>query len=476
MDNKKQIIFVLNDREIHTALPAGTPLVDFIRNDQHLTGTRIGCREGDCGACSVLLGTPGPTGIRYRTVTSCLFPLADAAGCHVVSVEGLNCSDGLTPVQRVFVVEGASQCGFCTPGLIVSLTGFLLDSHTLQEDDAITAIEGNICRCTGYTSIRRALAGLLDELRTRLQSGQDRLQALIRLGVVPEYFATIADRLPPAIATEELPQLRDKDLVLAGGTDLYVRQGAELADRELRRISRHRGLSAIWPESDCLYIGAAATVSDMMESPLLAAALPGLADALRLVSSQQIRNRATVGGNIVNASPIGDLSVILLALDAEIAMVRGDDLRIVRLRDFFLGYKKLDLEDQELVTWLRIPVRGDRFRFHFEKVSRRRHQDIASVNTAISLEMDGERVVTVHASAGGVAPVPYYFKKAAAVLAGRDIDVNTLRDFLDQADREIAPISDVRGSAAYKRTLLRRLLCAHFLDLFPGRFTAGDLL
>ena len=154
---RRELAFILNNLEIRSTQAPGTSLVDFIRGECHLTGTRIGCREGDCGACSVLLGSLHRGRMRYRAVASCLFPLADAAGCHVVTIEGLNSRD-LTPVQRAFVKEGASQCGFCTPGLVVSLTAFLLSSERLQEEEALTAIEGNICRCTGYSAIRRAVS------------------------------------------------------------------------------------------------------------------------------------------------------------------------------------------------------------------------------------------------------------------------------------------------------------------------------
>jgi xanthine dehydrogenase small subunit len=479
----KEIVFILNDRQVRTALPAGTALVDFIRDDQRLTGTRVGCREGDCGACTVLLGTLEAGGVRYRSVASCLFPLADAAGCHVVTIEGLNGVD-LNPVQRAMVSEGASQCGFCTPGLVVSLSGFLLNDARLQDDDAVTAIEGNVCRCTGYTSIRRASERLLRELRPPLLAAPDRLQALVGLGVFPGFFPAVAERLRALAATgpegprrgsSALPAKKTAALVMAGGTDLYVQRGPELPETELRLLSRRDGFAAIWPGPGRIFIGAAATVTAMMESPVLSAAMPWLSGCLRRVSSTQVRNRATVGGNIANASPIGDLSVIFLALDAAIGLRLGAKAREIRLRDFFLGYKQLALRPGEVAAWVSVPVASDGWRFHFEKVARRKFQDIASVNSAVGLQLQGERIVTAHAAAGGVAPVPLYLGKASALLANRDVSPALVREFVAAAEREISPISDVRGSAAYKKSLLRRLLFAHFLELFPERIASGDL-
>jgi len=478
----QETVFILNGREVRTALPGGTPLVDFIRDDQRLTGTRIGCREGDCGACTVLLGAPEHGRLRYRAVVSCLFPLADAAGRHVVTVEGLNNAD-LTPVQQALVSEGASQCGFCTPGIVVSLTGFLLEDRELLDDDAVTAIEGNVCRCTGYASIRRAVERVLRELRPRLLAAPDRLQALVELGVLPGYFPAIPARLATlAAAGRQGPQLgvpgapAENAVLLAGGTDLYVQRGPELPAAELRLLSRQEGFGAIWPDAGRLFIGAAATVSDLMAAPVLNAALPLLAGFLRRVSSTQVRNRATVGGNIVNASPIGDLSVILLALDADIGLLLGEKERQLKLRDFFLGYKQLDLRPGEVAAWLSVPVHHDGMRLHFEKVARRRNQDIASVNAALGLETAAERIVVAHAAAGGVAPVPLFLKEASALLAGKEVSPALVREFIAAADRQIVPIDDVRGSAAYKRALLRRLLFAAFQELFPDRVHAGDLL
>jgi xanthine dehydrogenase small subunit len=473
----KEIAFILNDDEVRTRLPAGTTLLDFIRRERRLTGTREGCREGDCGACTVLLGSREQGALRYRAVASCLFPLAEAAGCHVVTIEGLNKNE-LTPVQQAIVSEGASQCGFCTPGIVVSLTGYLLNSSDLTSDDAVNAIEGNLCRCTGYASVRRALERLLRELRPRLQNAPQRLEALIEFGVLPGYFSGISPRLLAyGQARSKARQVKKASaVVMGGGTDLYVQRGDELPGRDLLLISRQTGYSGIWPAPDRITIGSATTVEGMRDSKLLQVVLPDLASHLLTVASSQIRNRATLGGNIVNASPIGDLSVIFLALDARVALFGPKGIRELALRDLFQGYKKLALQKNEILVWLSIEVPENGWLFHFEKVSRRRRLDIASVNAAIGLQVRDGRIEAAHAAAGGVAPVPLYLKGASAQLIGKTVSAPLVREFIDLADKEIAPISDVRGTADYKRTLLRRLLSAHFLELFPDLVHAGDLL
>ncbi len=188
-----------------------------------------------------------------------------------------------------------------------------------------------------------------------------------------------------------------------------------------------------------------------------------------------IRNRATVAGNIVNASPAGDLSVMLLALNATVVLVRGDRQRTVLLRDFFRGYKVLDMAADEMIAEIRFPVPDPVTRFHFEKVARRDHMDIASVNSAIRLRLQDDRIVEAHVAAGSVAPIPLYLRKTSTFLQGRPISAATAREAAAVAGGEISPISDVRGSADYKRALLPRLILAHFLTLFPEHIREEDV-
>jgi xanthine dehydrogenase small subunit len=295
---------------------------------------------------------------------------------------------------------------------------------------------------------------------------------------VPGYYAAVAGRLAtlPATPAQAAPAEAAAALVVAGGTDLYVQRNAELPGRELQLLSRRPGFSGVWPAEGSVAIGAATTVSAMMAAPVLNAALPGLAGCLRRVSSAAIRNRATLGGNIANASPIGDLSVMFLALDARVGLRGAAGNREMALRDFFLGYKKLAMQKDEVLAWVSVPLSKNGMALHFEKVARRRNQDIASVNSALGLETEGGRIAVAHVAAGGVAPVPLYLGAASAFLAGKEVSARLVRDMAAVADSEIAPISDVRGAASYKRSLLRRLLFAHFLELFPERVAAGELL
>jgi xanthine dehydrogenase small subunit len=488
---KQSIRFIMNDRQVETLLPAGAVVLDFIRQHRRLLGTKEGCREGECGACTVLLGQLKDNDLRYKAVASCLLPLGELDGKHIVTVEGLNTGSlALTPVQQALVEEGASQCGFCTPGIVMSLTGFFLTGKTLDYCEAIDALDGNICRCTGYVSIQRAAKKLCDIYAPQLGSSdcKNRIQQLVQWSILPDYFLQIPGQLnalnsreptqsvPPAPSSQK--GSKGKSVIVAGGTDLYVRQAEDLLEKKLELISRRSDLTGIREKGDWLFIGAGTTVEEMKHSSLVDETFPGMRNYLNLVSSTIMRSRATLAGNIVNASPIGDLTIILLALAADLCLVKGNTRRELRLKDFFKGYKKLDMKKGEIIETIEVPIpyAGLDSRFHFEKVSRRKYLDIASCNTAISLEMDNNIINYVHLSAGGVAPIPLFLEETCAWLKGKEVTAVNIRKAVEIVEEEISPISDVRGSARYKTLLLRNLIFAHFITLFPGKELERELM
>jgi len=511
------------DLEVH---PGGVAL-DLLRGPLGLSGVKEGCREGDCGACTILHGHLQDGRIIYQSVVSCLLPLGDCAGTHLVTIEGLNPAPAatgpfadrhpVTPLQQAFVDQGAIQCGFCTPGLVMALTGWLLNAASWDEEEALLSVAGNICRCTGYLAIRRAIRQVLTRLP---DAAAPRLDSLIAAGYLPAWFAAVPAQLaalqPPAAAgaargtdepavpeaaagiqldgagkaapdadepalSETAVELRPSAagapapgiIRVAGGTDLFVQKPEALESASLELLSRRPDLGGITVAAGHCRIGGAVTVEELRRSSALATALPGLPHYLRLISSTQIRNRATVAGNLVNASPIGDLTILLLALAAEVELSDNMLSRHLPLRAFYLGYKKLDLQEGELVAAVHFALPGAGDLFNFEKVSRREHLDIASVNSACLLRHNGATVEEVHLSAGGVAPVPLYLERCCAYLRGRELDEAVLTEALRVAGGEIAPMSDVRGTAEYKQLLLGQLLRAHFIRLLPGRF-AGE--
>ena len=463
------IEFILNNKPIKTIQPSGALLLDFVRYEQSLTGTKIGCREGDCGACTVLIGDLIDGKLNYRQVTSCLTPLGNVQGKHVVTIEGLN-MESLSPVQQYMVDESGSQCGFCTTGFVVSLTQFCLANSAPTYKDAIASIDGNICRCTGYKPIERAAKHITESLSDK--SEKETLDWLITQKFIPSYFNQIPEMLNALSKGENNSQ---NGTVVGGGTDLYVQKHDQLINQDVDLISDSPDLNFIEIDNGMCKVGAGTTATDLMESDIFISTFPRLKAHLKLVASSPIRNMATLGGNFVNASPIGDFTAFFLALNAKIKLTKNSDSRSIYLNDFYKGYKDLDKSPDEILSTISFKLPTQDSHFNFEKVSKRIHLDIASVNTAILITISGNEITQAHLSAGGVGPIPMYLSKTCNFLLGKSLSRETVQSALEILQSEISPINDVRGSADYKRLLLRQLFYAHFITLFPDQFTLDSL-
>lgn len=461
--------FILNNDDIGTTLPPGMLLLDFIRYHQHLPGTKTGCNEGDCGACTILTGELQNGTMHYHSVTSCLTPLGNVRGKHVVTIEGINLPGSLTAVQHAMHACAATQCGFCTPGFVMSLTGFCLSHKAPTLSNAIAAIDGNICRCTGYKSIERAAAKIAALMEPR--NGSTPAEYAAHTYILPDYFVNIPDRLLALHSSLE-PANDVAAQPIGGGTDLYVQQHDALKQKALRFLYDQPALKGIRQEGYKCILGAATTVADLLASPLLQAYFPDLSQYLKKVSSTQIRNMATIAGNFINASPIGDLSIFFLALDTTLVLSDRLKERELPLQHLFKGYKQLNKSPDEYITRLWFHLPHQHTLFNFEKVSKRTHLDIASVNTAISITMQNDIVEDIRIAAGGVGPVPLLLKETARFMTGKLLSASLIREASFLLQTEVAPISDARGTEDYKRLLLSQLFKAHFITLFPQLETA----
>jgi xanthine dehydrogenase small subunit len=455
-------------------MPSGTPVLDFVRYYQDLTGTKIGCREGDCGACTVVVGELKNGELRYRSATSCLMPLGNAHGKHIVTIEGVN-MDELNPVQQAMADESATQCGFCTPGFVMSMAGFCLSKKAPTSQNAIASVDGNICRCTGYKSIERAAGRVANLLEQR--SDEDPLTFATKQGILPVYFSSIQERLQ-VMALGLNGELANENPVaqrIGGGTDLYVQKHDEMKDASIRFLFDNADLKGISKIGKHGLIGPSTTVTDLIESPVMQAHFPDFNAYTKLVSSTPIRNMATIGGNFINASPIGDFTIFFLALDATLTLSDSITSRELPLRNLYQGYKTLDKSPEEYLEQIRFELPDKHARFNFEKVSKRTHLDIASVNSAIFITVENDVITSARLSAGGVAPIPKQLAKTAQFLTGKPLTEDLIIESTAIAQTEIAPISDARGTEAYKRLLLSQLIKAHFIKLFP-RLNAKQLL
>jgi xanthine dehydrogenase small subunit len=440
--------FYLNKNEIRTSVPAGLLVLDFVRQHHRLTGVKEGCKEGDCGACVVLVGELAGSEVRYKSITSCMMPVGGLHGKHLVTIEGLS-GDELSSVQQAIVDEGGTQCGFCTPGIVVSLTGALIGRDEPMDLEATKeALGGHLCRCTGYRSLKAAWSHPLQP-------------------DLPAYFEGIPaqlSRLEAAPASNG----RDEDIVaLAGGTDLYVQTGDHIPTRPVAVLNLDHTLKGIERTPSQLEVGALTTFEEFSRDPDVRTEIPDIAAYMRLIASLQIRNRATLGGNVVNASPIGDITILLLAIGCDLEFTSVLGVRTVAMDDFFLGYKQLDMQAGEILRRIRLRLTNGA-KLNWEKVSKRKFLDIASVNSAIRITDEDGVITEARIAVGGVAPIPLLLKETNAALLGQRINPDTVLAAVESAQHEISPISDIRGSAGYKRLLTRQLIIAHFAKLYPS--------
>lgn len=461
-----QIKFILNEEVVTTNTPSGRTLLDFIRNEAKLTGTKEGCREGDCGACTVLLGELVGDHVHYKTINSCLYPIGKVNGKHVVTIEGIS-SDQLTPVQNAYVSENASQCGFCTPGFIISTTGYLLENEALNFESAVESISGNICRCTGYKSIERAVKTINDEIRD-VKKEMNHFSSLVKKNIIPEYFISISNRLKELKKNKSIEA--KSAMFIGGGTDLYVQKEDELKNSNPVFIT-DSSLPKIWEERDRLFISGSTTFEEFANSENIQKIIPDIKIINKLIASLPIRNSATIAGNIVNASPIGDMTIILLALNTIVHLSEDGRNRQVPLRQFFKGYKTIDKTSTEIINVFEIEFPKESTFFAFEKISKRTHLDIASVNSAISITVNDDQIISCGLSFGGVAPIPLFLENTSSYLEGKELSEEVLNESLKLIDEEISPISDVRGSTEYKRLLAKQIFKSHFMKLFPHKIS-----
>ena len=468
---KKEITFLLNNEKVTAEVNPTESLLDYLRNEKHLTGVKSVCREGDCGACSVLIGELKGNELKYKNVTSCIYPLGKVAGKHVVTIEGLNKSQ-LNFVQYHFAEENAAQCGFCTPGYIISLTAYLLNNSGYSFAEAEKAIAGNVCRCTGYGSIKRAVQNMTSEFTASSGNASERLKVLIEKNVIPEYFIEV----PELLKNIESSQSQfGNGIIIGGGTDLYVQKPDEIAKLAPLFVD-DKNYNFILDNENEVVVGGGVTFEEFSESEIIRNVIPSIEKDSELIASLLIRNMATIAGNLVNASPIGDLSIILLAVDAKLKLLLNESSKIIPLREFFIDYKKTAKQPLEIISEIIIPKRKGDFKFNFEKVSKRTHLDIASVNSAIELVVSGDEISHASVSCGGVAPVPKFLSSTSEYLCGKPISVNSVIEASKIAMNEVSPIDDIRGSAKYKKLLLSRLIKAHFVELFPEKIKAGEIL
>ena len=477
------IRFLLNGRERTVeGVDPTTTVLEYLRTHERLCGTKEGCAEGDCGACTVVVSEPDANGVlAYRALNSCIRFLPTIDGRHLITVEGLKGNDGaLHPVQRAMVEAHGSQCGFCTPGFAMSLFALWHSRKSPSREDVLETLSGNLCRCTGYRPIVDAAQRMYEadgeDRFDRDYSTFGRLRRLARLtglryaGQGKEFFAPRSlDEL-----AETLRRHPDAAL-LAGGTDfgLFVTK----QHREFPRVvylGEIAELRDVATTDTHVEIGGGVTWSDAL--PVLEQHWPSFGELVRRFASPPIRNSATVGGNVANASPIGDGPPPLIVLNATVVLLGAGGERELPLEDFFRDYRQTALRRGEIVARLRVPLPTPGLEFAVYKLSKRWDQDISAVCGAFAVRIAGGIVTEARIAFGGMAAVPKRAPLAEAALTERPWSVATTAAAAAALERDFAPIDDVRASAAYRlltaKNLLRRF-CLETTGTADARIAYG---
>lgn len=453
-----------------------TTLLDYLRFEERSVGTKEGCAEGDCGACTVVLGRLKNGGLVYEPVNACIFLLGQADGAEVVTVEDLADEGELHPVQAAMVAHHGSQCGFCTPGIVMSLFALYQEGDRPIAREAVNdALAGNLCRCTGYRPIVDAA---LDVCKAQPEDKFSRTKAdvaarLAELAGSDDVLVGDDARFFAAPATEDsfaaLYARHPDATVVAGCTDvgLWITKG--LADIErIIWLGRVEGLGRIEIGSKELAIGAMVSHADAYGA--LASIDPDLGELMRRFGSVQVRASGTVGGNIANGSPIGDLAPALIALGSTLELRRGEQVRTTPLERFFIAYRQQDRAPGEFVRRVLVPKLEANEVFRCFKVTKRLDEDISAVMGAFKLTLEDRRIAGARIAFGGMAGIPKRAEEAERALVGLSLDAPASWEVaLEALGRDYQPMTDHRASAAYRSTVAPNLLLKALMELAHGR-------
>jgi xanthine dehydrogenase small subunit len=463
----ERVRFLLGDeaREMAIADPTLTVL-NYLRDHERRCGTKEGCAEGDCGACTVALGEIQDGRLVYRAVNSCIQFLPTLQGKQLVTVEDLEGPDGsLHPVQQAMVDCHGSQCGFCTPGFVMSLFTMFHGEAPLDRPSINDALAGNLCRCTGYGPIIAAAERMRDigSSDRFSESAAGTIAALRRLNEP----APSSDNGPRYFAPRRIEELADillkhpKACILAGGTDvgLWVTKQHRTLD-PIVYVGEVEELQRLKVGDERIEIGAAVTYARLQAA--IGNEYPDFGEVLRRLGSVQIRNCGTMGGNIANGSPIGDSPPPLIALGARLILRRGKERREIALEDFFLDYGKQDRRPGEFVETILLARRDPAWSFRCYKVSKRFDQDITASLGAFNVKLERGRAADIRICFGGMAATPRRAKACEAALKGRPWTRETIAAGQAVLAKDYAPITDMRASKDYRATIARNLLLKFF--------------
>lgn len=482
-DIRDHIKFVLNDEAISLSdFSSGLTLLDYIRLNKSLKGTKEGCAEGDCGACTVLVGRLTEDGLCYETVNSCIRFMGSLNACHIVTVEHLKGENGaLHPVQQAMVNQHGSQCGFCTPGFVMSLYALWMTTPNPTNMQIERALQGNLCRCTGYEPIIKAAievsksadpvhdklnverANMIKQLSEMHDTQRIEIRHNDDLVIIPKDVADLKS------ARAEYPN----STIVAGSTDVGLWVTKHMHDISPTIFINHLSeLHQIDVQADGIHVGACVSYTDMQS--VISKHFSQMEAFWNRIGGEQVRNMGTVGGNIANGSPIGDTPPALIALGASVTLSSDSEHRTLPLKDFFIEYGKQDRADGDFVESLFIPFLKSDELFGVYKISKRRDEDISALCCAIKMTIENDVMSNVSIAFGGMAGTPMHAVKTEELLEGQSWSLDTIRNAKAGIDLDFSPLTDWRASKEYRALAAKNLLERFYIEMTDGQ-TASQL-
>ena len=472
MASRSAVRFLLNDKQVElSALAPTETLLDFLRLDKKMRGSKEGCAEGDCGACTVLVGRLLNGDLVYESVNSCIRFTGSLDGCHVVTIEALSGDDGaLHPVQQAMVDFHGSQCGFCTPGFVMSLYGLWMQDPNPSTAMIEKALQGNLCRCTGYEAIIRAAKAASSSDRKKDRLYRERNQVKKQLAAINDgkrvEIGEGKDALIIPASADDLADIlaqNPKATIVAGSTDVGLWVTKFMRDiTPAVFIGNLAELQTITEKKDKLVIGAGVTYSQAY--PYIAKNFPQMVELWDRIGGEQVRNMGTIGGNVANGSPIGDTPPPLIALGASVILRKGKSRRSVPIEKFFVAYGKQDREPGDFVESVEIPYLPDGDVLAVYKVTKRLDEDITAVCGAFRLSLESGKVASICLAFGGMAATPKRASHAEAALLGKEWNEKNVEAAVRAFARDFTPLTDMRASAQYRALVTGNLLKRFYLE------------
>ncbi len=474
---RKYVFFYINGTPYKiSGFQAFMNLSRFLREVLLKSGTKVVCEEGDCGSCTVLVGEPDKNAntLNYKMINSCIAPVYSLDGMHIITIEGLSDAKELTEVQEKIACHGGSQCGYCTPGIVMALTA-LNENKVHYKNEAIKSyLTGNLCRCTGYLPI----------IESGLAVDAAKMKPINEIYANPQLILDLKETQAEPILLEHNPityfaptsltqalkyKAAHNDVsVVSGFTDIGVEQNKkDILRTKLLSLHRIKGLKKHKQVGDFYSAGPKTTISDIETE--YRKIFPDFCRYLNIFASPQIKNRATLIGNIANGSPISDTLPFLYILDAELEITSLKGKRSAKVKDVFKGYRQLDLENDEAITAVKFPKKFEHKKFFLYKISKRRDLDIATVTAAffLSLNKNSNIILDLRVAFGGIGPMIMRFEDLEHEAKGCEFNNEFIEGIINKVLTRITPISDVRGSREFRERLVINLLKKFFIEASP---------